>query len=556
MAQNAAAAIEQKHASLLNQGILDLGPPVGGVTMLNDGGALQIFNLGRIYFHPRVGAFELHGLILETYVGMGESQSRLRYPVTDEVDCPDIAGGRMNGFEQGVLVFNPRTGAAPQFLVPQVVVKLNDAVPVNLDQGQSLQLSQFAALAGPFVAPAIIGALGPMLPDLQLRRLLDVVTPAQLRQSVAQAKANDPTYSPPNFENFLEIRCPLGFDTARLVTALSALPPTLVEHAYAVQAVEPANVVGTTNPFFPRQQYLQPAPVGVGAAAAWQKGADGTGCRLVDMEHAWLLNHGADDAHQDLPPNIPLLGGFNRREGRGHGAGVLGVIRAVDNAVGVVGLAPNSIIHAISPDDLSPDPLRPPREDVPGKLEIARQNLRFGDILLLEVQADKRPVESDLAIFALILRLVLEGIVVIECGGNGGLDLDTTPIGKFDSGAIVVGSCNSAAPHARHPVSNFGRRIDCKAWGENVFTSGKMTDPVKPDDYFNFSGTSSAGAIIAGVCLLIQDLHRRKHGAPLHPRELRNILRDPANCTVAPTAAVDKIGHMPDLAKIIANNNL
>jgi hypothetical protein len=547
------APIQEKHTLLLKRG-LNLGKPIGPEDKLITGGNRQIFQFGAIYFHPRVGAFELHGLILRTYLEMGEEASRLGYPITDEVDSPTISGGRMNGFEQGVLLLQPDTKVvSTHFLVPQIVVKVRDSVRFNLRQGETLGINQFANLAGPFGAP-IVRAVAQMLPNLEFRRLFDVLTAQEIRSIVDRARANNPKYSGANLENFLQVICPIGFDTGPLVAAISQLS-MLVEHVYAVRAAENAGVVGITNPKFIEQRYLLPAPLGIGVISAWLKGADGSGCRLVDMEHAWLLNRELDDRHEDLPVNIPLLGGFNRRDQRGHGTAVFGVIAAQDNNLGVVGIAPKTIIHAISPDDPSGNPLIPPTENIPAKLKTAGKHLGFGDVLLLEMQfVDKLPVETDKAVFEAIYALTSRGIVVIECAGNGGKNLDSEQF-FGDSGAIIVGACNSAPPHARRFNSNFGTRVDCMAWGDSVVTTGDDVEPVNPQDYFEFSATSAAGAIIAGVCLLVQQLHRMKTGHALHPLLLRSILRDKNNCTPASSDA-DRIGHMPDLTKIISNLGL
>jgi serine protease len=272
---------------------------------------------------------------------------------------------------------------------------------------------------------------------------------------------------------------------------------------------------------------------------------------LIDIEHAWLLNQAGDDRHQDLPPNIPLIAGFNRQDQRGHGAAVLGVIAALDNDVGVVGIAPQTIIKVISPDQIFPLGV-PEMQHVAAMIALAAANLAFGDVLLLEVSSDDLPVELDAFVYEAIRLATAGGVVVVEAGGNGAQNLDSHPF-HGESGAIIVGSCVPGIPHSRDPRSNFGEKIDCNAWGDDVFTCGSKTDPVASNAYFNFSGTSAASAIIAGVCLLIQQLRRNKNGAPMHPFALRNVLHDRNNGTEASTFFVDRIGVMPDLGKIIAN---
>lgn len=452
---------------------------------------------------------------------------------------------------------------------PQVVVKIAESFPIALGQGERLSPNQLAAVVapvlGPLVASAVL-ALEPFLPNLEFRRLFDALSPGDLADLVGRATANNPSYKPPRFENFLEIVCPVGFDTTPLVAALQPLVGLVVECAYLMRPTEDAGVVNATDSTFKIQKYLAPAPVGIGVQSAWAKGADGDGCHLIDIEHAWLLNNGFDDRHEDLPLNIPLLAGFNRGSDRSHGAGVLGVIAALDNEFGVVGIAPRANISVISPDELFPDPQVLPMKHVGAMIGLAATKLAYGDVILLEITSGDLPVELDKDVFEMIRMVTNDGYVVVEAAGNGGFNLDSQT-SHGDSGAILVGACKSDAPHSRWPDSNFNGKIACNAWGENVWTCGLGKDlivngvtivrPIPTNAYFNFSGTSSAAAIIAGVCLLIQQLQRKKTGGiSMSPLALRDILRNPNNCTKAATFFVDGIGYMPDLAKIIVNHSL
>ena len=93
--------IEQKMQEILASG-MGFGQPVGAEMSLYDGGAMQEYEFGRIYFHPRLGsAFECHGLIGDRYVALGAELGTLGYPTSDEVDNPAVPGGRMNKFEWG-----------------------------------------------------------------------------------------------------------------------------------------------------------------------------------------------------------------------------------------------------------------------------------------------------------------------------------------------------------------------------------------------------------------------------------------------------------------------
>src|SRR5262249_38601258 len=157
------------------------------------------------------------------------------------------------------------------------------SVPINLGQGNTLGLDQLADIVGSNGATAI-DAIRQVLPDLAFSRLFDSLSPDDIQALIGRTKDNDPSYVPPNFETYLEVVCPAGFDTGPLITAIEMLGDT-IEFAEEVVPTEDAGVVGIGNPDFPRQGYLLPAPVGIGVQAAWAKGADGTGGQLIDIEH-------------------------------------------------------------------------------------------------------------------------------------------------------------------------------------------------------------------------------------------------------------------------------
>ena len=120
-----------------------------------------------------------------------------------------------------------------------------------------------------------------------------------------------------------------------------------------------------------------------------------------------------------------------------------------------------------------------------------------------------------------------------------------------DSGAILVGAATSTSPHVRMGFSNFGSRLDCYAWGENVNTL-TSNDSGATDLYTaTFNGTSSASPIITGATLIVQGIVEAGFGYRLSPRQMRNILSAPATGTASNNPPVDRIGVMPDLRQII-----
>jgi hypothetical protein len=559
----------------LRLNVVDLGAALAEEEDLPDGGARQDHEFGSLYFHPRVGeAFECHGLILATYKEIGEQDSGLGYPLSDEQDAAGVPGGRVNFFEGGSLVFSPAIGVTTVFddlpVVRQVVVKLVDGVAVPLERGGALGLDDLAAVLGLSAEDPLVQAIRFVHPGLVARRLFDELADDVLLDMVASAQAEDPAYIPPDFFTYLAVDCPDGVDPEAVATAVQAVGG-LVELAY-VQA-EPSDpaVVGTGNPLFVGQGYLGAAPTGVGVQAMWARAADGSGSRFIDLEQGWLLRH------DDLPAGIPLLAGQNRHASFPHGCAVLGEMIALDNASGIVGMAPAALPRLISYFDrvLSFGSPRL-RATIASRITVAARSLRLGDVLQLEVQlggtisgADTVvPVETDPAVFEAIRLTTRLGVIVTEAAGNGSADLDQFQrSGRFvlsrngtdfrDSGAIIVGACTSAVPHTRLARSNFGSRVDCCAWGENVLTTGNPAQPDRRDGFWSgpfFGGTSGATPVISSLCMLVQDLQTLLMPKPgqlgrLGPGSMRAIMRSAANGTTVQGG----IGPMPDGAAILRN---
>ncbi|MCA9971651.1 MAG: S8 family serine peptidase, partial [Anaerolineales bacterium] len=225
--------------------------------------------------------------------------------------------------------------------------------------------------------------------------------------------------------------------------------------------------------------------------------------------------------------------------------------------------------------------------------------LAAGDVLLLQVQlrcaADcaaeqHEPVELEPAIYEAIRLATALDIVVVEAAGNGTKTNDKAPhaAGAFDlalrpqrgtglhaldpdnedefrdSGAILVGAATKAFPHARlapdssscTPIgdpsrsSNYGRRVNCYAWGQCVYTPG-VPDGSPTNYNSQFNSTSSAAAIVAGAALAVQGALRQRAGRRLDSWEMRTLLANEAYGTPSADPDVDQIGVMPNLFKLL-----
>ena len=336
-----------------------------------------------------------------------------------------------------------------------------------------------------------------------------------------------------------------------------------VDLAYREQSASDPVVNPADDTYAAQQNYLDAAPIGIDARWVWTQGGDGAGMHFIDLERGWFLRH------EDLPkPKLIFNSNLNANFARDHGTAVLGEIAGVDNDRGIVGIAPGlASVRVVSHFKAAGGT----DGHVADAIIAAVAAWPAPHALLLEVQRGSPPLptETDDADFDAIRLAVANGIIVIEAGGNGGNDLDnwTDSAGhkrmnrhrrKFrDSGAILVGAASASTPHDRLPESNFGSRLDCYGWGENVVTAGygdlNLTQVDNKTYTGAFGGTSGASAIIAGAALLIQGLYYKATHSLLSPAQMRWILSNPASGTPQGMNVPGHIGVMPDLRKIIQN---
>lgn len=394
-------------------------------------------------------------------------------------------------------------------------------------------------------------------PGVRLEPLFGGLDDDALSGMARRARSTAGRALPATFAAYVAVACPAEVDPERLAGAIRDWPG--VETAYVEGGPTPPPVSDGDDPRSGNQGYLDAAPAGIDARWTWTStGADGTGAGIVDLEQGWTLDH------EDLAAaGITLISGTSEMY-HGHGTAVLGELRSVDNTLGGIGIAPNAGVRVVS--QWRPDGHYNTAEAILSAVD----HMSPGQILLLEAQtahpnaAGYVPVEVDDAVFDAIAHATAEGIVVVEAGANGSVDLDTftNSSGKRilnrahadfrDSGAILVGAASAAVPHTRLWFSNFGSRIDCYAWGGGIDTTGDGWTGQSTTAYTTaFGGTSGASPIVTGAAALLQSW-RVASGHPAYPPALvRALLADPANNTASATPATDRIGVMPNLRAVI-----
>jgi hypothetical protein len=449
---------------------------------------------------------------------------------------------------------------------PRIVVKFHDHIDLPYKDGVEKEILN--RQIGPWEM------IEEEFPGITMTRLYASIEPEAIVRLVDRATQIDRDYEPPNFLTYFAIDCPPGADPEALAKLFSVWRAVQDVYVEGGPTPPPQLVNAADDPRSANQGYLDAAPDGIDAEFAWTNGgtgtpgADGAGIQFADMEQGWMLNHADLNA-----AGITLISGVNKQY-RPHGTSVLGEVLAVDNTIGCVGIAPAATGYVVSQWRTNTN------YNTSDAILSAVSNLSFGDVLLLEAQttatgvAGYLPVEVENAVYDTIRLGSALGIVIVEAAGNGANDLDTytnAAGGQVlnrgsadfrDSGATMVGAATSTSPHSRITVAthgwgtNYGSRIDCYAWGENVDTC-RTNDAGTTSTYTaTFGGTSSASPIIAGAALIVQGIAQANLGYRFSPAQMRSLLSDPAQSTASNTPATDRIGRMPDLRRIIQNNVL
>jgi serine protease len=446
---------------------------------------------------------------------------------------------------------NPAKGERPSGMV--VIRLVAEASPVGRDKVTDTLVTH-AKTFGLKSLSQVLDSIG-SLDSYRLVRAIPAEKILEMEREAAQTKYA-PLHSLTQYWR-LDLRGHLREDITRILKLLSELPE--VDSAWE----EPLSTLPAVTPgddsYNADQGYQDPAPAGIDARWMWtQPNGEGAGIGIVDVEGGWRVTH------EDLAGKSPtLIHGVQFASWEDHGTAVLGEIVAIDNTTGVVGSAPaiNSIRMSSIYDSSG-------TQHVTDALAAAVAAMSAGQILLIELQTSGYLPEETLDDRLDVIRLATaRGIIVVEAAGNGNNNLDSWSTGGLqrlnrtspdfvDSGVIMVGASVSTVPHERWQYSNFGSRIDCFAWGENVTSTGYGdldNGGGNADRWYTdtFQGTSSASPIIVSAAALVQSSYQAITGTLLSPGQMRALLSNPATGTAQGTTVAGAIGVMPNLAAII-----
>jgi len=117
-----------RRARIQDPTIVDLGREIGAEHMLFGGGIRATFENGIIIHHPALGAFEVHGRILEKYISgfpeEGLDEEDFGYPISDQRRWTTVPGGLVSHFEFGS-IFSQLQASGDElvgYVRPQIIV--------------------------------------------------------------------------------------------------------------------------------------------------------------------------------------------------------------------------------------------------------------------------------------------------------------------------------------------------------------------------------------------------------------------------------------------------
>jgi len=228
---------------------------------------------------------------------------------------------------------------------------------------------------------------------------------------------------------------------------------------------------------------------------------DGTGKRV------WIIDTGVDTDHPDLDVDTLLSKSFvsnetNVEDNNGHGTHVAGIIGALNNSFGVVGVAAGTKIIALKALDGDG---KGSTSQLIRALNYVGQNAKSGEVVNMSLGSDTISAALDNA----VLTLAEKGILFAIAAGNESEKADLSSPGRVNHPNIfTVSAMDSLGRFAS--FSNFGNDVvDLAAPGVNIvstYSNGR---------YARLSGTSMAAPHVAGI-LVIKGTNIRTSGFVLN----------------------------------------
>ncbi len=254
--------------------------------------------------------------------------------------------------------------------------------------------------------------------------------------------------------------------------------------------------------FFWHGDQLRPWNVDrVGAHNSSAEAGNGRGSVDVDV---YVIDGPIDHTDINVVERVNLLPRSMASDAPFHGTHVAGIIGALDDADGIVGVAPGARIHSL--EVLNAE----------GATTLSTLLSAFEVVIARKMKRPDRPLVVSMSIGAdlgttelnaldeAVVRATEMGIVVVVSAGNGASDASTVSPAHAP-GAITVGATDAYDTFAA-AFSNYGSVVDLFAPGKDILST------VDGERYAVLSGTSMAAPHVAGAAALL--LSHRPDGTP------------------------------------------
>ena len=263
----------------------------------------------------------------------------------------------------------------------------------------------------------------------------------------------------------------------------------------------------------------QTLPTGIDRINAEGKANKGAGVHVAVIDTGITLDH--PDLKNNIAGGKNCSSGTSYKDGNGHGTHVAGTIAALDNSLGVVGVAPEAKLWAVRVLNNSGsgtwssvicglDFVTSKAPANGGPITVANMSLGGGG-----ASDNNCGYTNNDALHKAICRARDAGVTVVVAAGNSGADATKSVPAAYDDAVITVsalvdtnGASGGGGPSTSYGVddtfasfSNWGAPVDIGAPGVNIYSTWLKSG------YRSISGTSMSSPHVAGAAALYVATH-------------------------------------------------